>query len=172
MADTNEISGQFYHTEGIDSMSRREFLKSTGILVMSGMTVDVDGFFRKSNAGSFAEYLKFDGLGLADLVRRKKVKPEELLDVAITRIEAINPKINAVVTKMYDEARKTISNGLPDGPFMGVPFLLKDLGATYAGVRLTYGSKLLAKYVPNYDNELVRRYKRAGLVTMGRTNTP
>jgi hypothetical protein len=118
MADTNEMSGHFYHTEGIDSQSRREFLKSTAIVVMTGMTAGIDGFFRTANARTFAEYMKFDGLGLANLVRRKKVKPEELLDAAIARVEAVNPKINAIVTKMYDEARKTISNGLPDGPFM------------------------------------------------------
>ncbi|UCH23788.1 MAG: amidase [Deltaproteobacteria bacterium] len=74
---------------------------------------------------------------------------------------------------MYEEARWwTIARGLPDGPFKGVPFLLKDLGATYAGVRLTMGCKLLTNYVPNYDNELVKRYKSAGLVCVGRANTP
>jgi Asp-tRNA(Asn)/Glu-tRNA(Gln) amidotransferase A subunit family amidase len=125
-----------------------------------------------AHAGGFSEYLKYDGLGLADLVRRKEVKPEELLEAAISRIDAMNPKINAVVTKMYDEARKTISQGLPDGPFKGVPFLLKDLGGTYAGIRHTSGSKLFAEYVPDFDNELVKRYKKAGLVTVGRTNTP
>ncbi len=67
------------------------------------------------NVGGFPDYLKYDGLGLADLVRRKEVKPEELLEAAITRIDAINPKLNAVVTKMYEEARWTITSGLPGG---------------------------------------------------------
>jgi len=118
------------------------------------------------------EYDRYDGLGLAGLVHRGEVKPEELLETAITRIEMVNPRLNAIVTKMYGEARKSISSGLPDGPFQGVPFLLKDLGATYAGVRLTGGSRVLARNIPDYDNELVRRYKAAGLVTVGRTNTP
>jgi Asp-tRNA(Asn)/Glu-tRNA(Gln) amidotransferase A subunit family amidase len=125
-----------------------------------------------ANDRGFVDYRKYDGLGLADLVRRKEVKPEELLEAAIARIEAIDPGLNAVVTKMYDQAKRAIVTGLPDGPFKGVPFLLKDLGAAYAGVRLTMGCKLLANYVPDYDNELVKRYKNAGLVCVGRTNTP
>jgi len=153
-------------------ISRRQFLAaSTGALV-AGFTAGGGSLLQTAHAGGFFEYLKYDGLGLANLVRRKEVKPEELLEAAISRIEAINPKINAVVTKMYDEARKTISQGLPDGPFTGVPFLVKDLGATYSGVRYTSGSKLFADYVPDFDNELVKRYKKAGLVTVGRTNTP
>ena len=121
----------------------------------------------------FPEYDSYDGLGLADLVSSKEVKAEELLETAIRRIEKVNPRLNAIVTEMYDEARQSVSSGLSDGPFIrGVPFLLKDLGATYAGVRLTGGSRVFAENVPDYDNELVRRYKAAGLVTVGRTNTP
>jgi len=156
----------------INDVSRRKFLKSTAIGLMTALTVGADGIFRIADAKGFDEYLRYDGLGLADLVRGKQVKPEELLETAITRIEAFNPKLNAVVTKMYDEARKTISGGLPEGPFRGVPFLLKDLGATYAGVRNSFGSKLFARYVPSYNNELTKRYKKAGLVIAGRTNTP
>jgi amidase len=155
-----------------NGISRRQFLTATTGTLMAGLTAGGGGLLRMAHAGGFSEYLKYDGLGLADLVRRKEVKPEELLEAAISRIDAMNPKINAVVTKMYDEARKTISQGLPDGPFKGVPFLVKDLGATYAGVRHTSGSKLFAQYVPDFDNELVKRYKKAGLVTLGRTNTP
>src|SRR3990172_3900460 len=79
---------------------------------------------------------------------------------------------HAVLTPMYDIARETASGPLPDGRFSGVPFLLKDLSAPYAGVRLTSGSVFLKDYVPGYDSELVARYKRAGLVTVGKTNTP
>lgn len=146
-------------------LSRREFLGASAAALA---TLPKFGFA----SSGFTEYLDYDALGLAELVRRKEASPEELLDAAIARIEAINPEINAVVTKMYDEARATIASDITDGPFAGVPFLLKDLGATYKGVRNTFGSRLLADFVPNYDNELVRRYKAAGLVTMGRTNTP
>ena len=83
------------------------------------------------------------GLGLgrnvrqlyAELVRRKEVTPAELLDAAVSRIEAGNATVNAVVHRMYDEARAALAAGLPEGPFRGVPFLLKDLGSKYAGVR-------------------------------------
>ena len=156
----------------INDISRRQFLKLAGSAIVAGTTFGMGGIRRLANAGGFVDFLKYDGLGLAGLVSRKEVKPEELLEAAITRIDAINPRLNAVVTKMYDEASKTIAMGLPDGPFKGVPFLLKDLGAAYAGVRLTMGCKLMANYFPNYDNELVKRYKRAGLVCVGRTNTP
>ena len=168
----NKSNEQGFGSKKIKDISRRQFLKLTGSTILAGMTLGMGGLPRLANAGDFVDFLKYDGLGLAGLVRRKEVKPEELLEAAITRIDAINPQLNAVVTKMYAEARKNIAMGLPDGPFKGVPFLLKDLGATYAGVRLTMGCKLFANYVPNYDNELVKRYKRAGLVCVGRTNTP
>src|SRR3990172_955703 len=113
-----------------------------------------------------------DAPAQADLVGRKKVKPIELVDAAIERIERLNPSINAVVTPMSDIAREAASGPLPEGPFTGVPFLLKDLSAPYAGVRLTSGSAFSKDYVPGYDSELVARYKRAGLVTLGKTNTP
>jgi Asp-tRNA(Asn)/Glu-tRNA(Gln) amidotransferase A subunit family amidase len=158
--------------KGTKGLSRRQFLKVAGTTIIGGMTFGAGAIPGWANAGGFVDYLKYDGLGLADLVRRKEIKPDELLEAAITRIDATNPKLNAVVTKMYDEAKNTIEMGLPEGPFKGVPFLLKDLGAAYAGVRLTMGCKLFANYVPNYDNELVRRYKKAGLVCVGRTNTP
>ena len=113
-----------------------------------------------------------DALGQAELVRKKEVKPIELIDAAIERIERINPQINAVVTPMYDHARSAAKGVLPDGPFRGVPFLLKDLLAAYAGVPMTSGSVFLKDFVPVRDSELVARYKRAGLVIVGKTNTP
>jgi len=154
------------------AMTRRQFLTSSAIGLAAGATAGFGGLKMDEKKQKFEEYGQYDGLGLAELVRKKEVKSEELLEVAIERIEAINPKINAVVTKAYDVAKKAIESGLPDGPFTGVPFLLKDLGAACKGVRMTFGLKFLANYVPPYDNELVTRYKKAGLVIMGRTNAP
>ena len=147
--------------------TRRDFVRQVGcgLGAVAGMTTS-------SVLAAFKEYGELDGIGLANLVRQKAVKPEELLETAVKRLEAVNPKLNAVVSTMYDEAKASIKQGLPDGPFTGVPFLLKDLDATYAGVRNTSGSRLFAEFVPDYDNELVKRYKKAGLVTFGRTNTP
>jgi amidase len=120
----------------------------------------------------FADYEQFDALGLADLVRRRKVSAGELLDAAIERVEARNGAVNAVVLKLYDYARRAIADGLPDGPFTGVPFLLKDLTASLAGVPTTRGSRFFADSPPAAaDSEHVRRLKRAGLVIFGRTNT-
>ncbi len=113
-----------------------------------------------------------DATAQADLVRRKEVKAVELVEAAIDRIERVNPELNAVVTPMYDEARDAVKAGPPDGPFAGVPFLLKDLLAAYEGVRMTLGSTLMRDFVPDHDSELVRRLKRAGLVILGKTNTP
>ena len=96
----------------------------------------------------FSQYEEYDALGLADLVRRKEVTPLEMLEAAIERVEARNPAINAVTMKLYDFGRKAIIDGLPDGPFRGVPFLMKDLTSPVAGVRMTRGSKLFADAPP------------------------
>ena len=113
-----------------------------------------------------------DATAQAELVRSKQVKPSELLDGAIERIERLNPQLNAVIRPMYDEAQKTIAGGLPEGPFTGVPFLLKDLGAMYAGVPQSMSTKLLKNAISPIDSELTRRHKAAGLVICGKTNTP
>ena len=120
----------------------------------------------------FADFEQYDALGLADLVKRGKVSPTELLEAAIERVEARNGPVNAVTMKLYDYGRKTIADGLPDGPFTGVPFLLKDLTASLAGVKMTRGSKFFADAPPPpADSEHVKRLKKAGLVIFGRTNT-
>jgi amidase len=105
-------------------------------------------------------------------VRKKDVKPIELVDAAIERVERLNPTLNAVVTPMYEQARAQAVAKIPDGPFTGVPFLLKDLGAPYAGVRMTMASAAMREFVPDHDSELVARLKRAGLIILGKTNTP
>ncbi|MFO0593249.1 MAG: amidase [Polyangiaceae bacterium] len=128
--------------------------------------------FDKDILMSFAQYDDFDALGLAELVRKKEVAPIDLVDEAIARIERVNPTLNAVVIPMFEEARRRALGPLPDGPFRGVPFLLKDLRAAYAGVPLRAGSRLLHDYVPKHDAEIVTRYKDAGLVICGKTNTP
>ena len=122
--------------------------------------------------GTFKEYDRYDGLGMAELVRKKDVSPAELYEEAIGRIEKLNPVLNAVIAPMFDLAQKEIEKGLPEGPFTGVPFLLKDLIAAYAGVPLTGGSRAYQNYIPDEDCELVRRFKKAGAVIMGKTNCP
>ena len=118
------------------------------------------------------DLLSLDATAQAQLVREGEVRSLELVDAAIARIERLNPELNAVITPMYDQAREAAAGDIPDGPFTGVPFLLKDLLAYWAGVRHTSGCAPLKDYVPDYDSELVVRYRKAGLIVMGKTNTP
>jgi Asp-tRNA(Asn)/Glu-tRNA(Gln) amidotransferase A subunit family amidase len=120
----------------------------------------------------FKEYDNFDAVGLAQLVRSKQVSPEQLLEEAIVRVEQRDPSLNSVVNRLYDHGRATIRAGLPDGPLSGVPFLLKDLNALCAGAVTTNGCRFFQGNMADHDTELVARYKKAGLVIFGKTNTP
>jgi len=91
----------------------------------------------------FSEYGSYDGLGLAGLVAKKKVKPSELMDEAIARAEALNPKINAIIFKDYDRARQRAKGKLTKGAFAGVPFLLKDIGALAQGLPSRQASRFI-----------------------------
>lgn len=113
-----------------------------------------------------------DSLGLAALVRARKVSPAELLEAAIARAEALNPRFNFMAQKHYDYARRRIAEGLPKGPFTGVPWLLKDLYTYIAGELTEGGSRLYKGYRATVTSELVRRYEAAGLVIFGKTTTP
>jgi amidase len=112
-----------------------------------------------------------DALGLARLVRDREVSPRELLDEAIARVLRHNPALNAVVIPMYEEARRLVDAGLPDGPLRGVPFLLKDLSAPYAGVPLRSASWAYDGFVPKEHGELVKRYLAAGVAIFGKTSS-
>lgn len=118
------------------------------------------------------ELANLDATAQAELIRKREIKPTELLESAIERAEKINPQINAIVTPMDDIARAAAKSGLPDGPLSGVPYLLKDHTAAFAGVRMTFGSKFCRDLVAPHDSELVIRLKRAGLNVFGKTNTP
>jgi len=120
----------------------------------------------------FAEYDNYDGLGLAQLVREGQVGAADLLDEAIARTERVNGELNAVIYKLYEEARAAIDAGLPPGPFCGVPFLLKDLHLLMKGTVKSNGSAMWRGDVADHDSTLVQRYREAGLVIFGRTNSP
>ena len=121
---------------------------------------------------SMNDYSDYDGLGLADLVARKEVSPAELVEAAIERVERHNPSLNAVVYKGYEDARKAALGPLPDGPFKGVPFLIKDLGMPVAGWPRSSGSRFAQHMVDQEDGGLTRRYREAGVIPLGKTNTP
>ena len=117
-------------------------------------------------------YEDHDGLGLADLVRRREVSAGELLEAALQRTDVSQSALNAVVTRLDGAARAAVVAGLPDGPFTGVPFLVKELVASVAGAATTGASRLYAGSMATHDSEIVARYRRAGLVIFGKTNSP
>lgn len=117
------------------------------------------------------EYLTYDATGLAELVRDREVTATELLELALARIDALNPELHAVVRLMEDDARRDARHP-PDGPFTGVPFLAKDLTTMYSGHPTSAGSRYLAEHVVTWDSELARRVKASGAIVTGKTNTP
>ena len=121
---------------------------------------------------TLSEYADHDGLALGALVRSGAVSATELMETALAAIERLNPRLNAVTYTMRPQAEAAIAAGLPDSAYMGVPFLLKDLSPTVADLPTTAGSRFFGDVVRPFDTELVRRWKRAGLVMLGKTNTP
>ena len=126
------------------------------------------------------ELIGSDAIALGELIKKGEIRPTELLEIIIRRIEKVNPKLNSVIHKMYDQARETaeywdaeISAGrATEVMFPGVPFLLKDLLAEYKGAPFVEGSRAVKGYVSKLDSELVARQKAGGLVVVGTTNTP
>jgi amidase len=113
-----------------------------------------------------------DAVGLAEQVRSGSLGAHEVVEAAIARIERFNPILNAVVSTRFEEALAEVDAGLPDGPLRGVPVLIKDLGMSVAGLPSTHGSRLFADNIAERDSELVARYRRAGMVVLGTTNSP
>ena len=120
---------------------------------------------------AFKEYGNYDAVGLAGLVRKKQVSASELLDEAITRTAKVDPQINAVVVKHYDYAAQQIDRGLPDGPFTGVPFLLKDLDKL-EGTRTTSGASVYKDDVADHSGTLAQRFLAAGVTIFGKSSSP
>ncbi|MCR9271067.1 MAG: amidase family protein [Hyphomonadaceae bacterium] len=117
-------------------------------------------------------YSEFDATGLAELVRKGETTASELLEDAIDRAERHNPSLNALTYKAYDDARQAAKRPLPDGPFRGVPFLIKDIASPVAGWPQTSGSRFLADVMAPADGALTKRHRESGLVLFGKTNTP
>lgn len=118
------------------------------------------------------EFTGYDALGLAALVKRRKVSPTELLDAAIARSETANPKFNFLAREHYELGRQAIAAGLPQGPLTGVPWLIKDLNSYIEGTVTGQGSRFYKDNRAAVSSEIVRRYQRAGLVIFGKSTTP
>ncbi|MBU7314964.1 amidase [Paenibacillus oleatilyticus] len=119
-----------------------------------------------------SEYASYDGLGLAELVKRGEVTPRELTALACEAIRLVNPQLNVMAVSMQEQAERESESVLPDGSFPGVPFLIKDSTLHTAGVPLNSGSRLGEGMIYPYDSELMRRFRQAGLVTLGSTTAP
>lgn len=155
----------------MSGISRREFVQGVAGLTAAALT------WRPFNAAAgsgmrFDEYRRCDALELARLVRAREVSPGELLELAIARTEQVNPQINAVVIRHYEQARQLVRAGVPDGPFSGVPFLLKDLGISMADTVTTHGSRFFADARATADDPYVQKARQSGLVIFGKTSSP
>lgn len=149
---------------------RREFMQVSGSL-LAGAAIGFPAS-AKTRSLSFEEYANHDAVGLAKLVRDREVSAAELLEIAIARVDAVNPAINAVVLKHFDLARQALAEHTPTGPLAGVPWLLKDLGIYLKGTITTAGCRFFHDAVAAFDSTLVERYRQGGLVIFGKTASP
>jgi len=149
------------------SLDRREFLTRTarGALALGG--AGLSGWPIRPASAATDELATLDALAQAELVRAGKLSPRELLEAAIARAEALNPRLNAIVTRMYEAARGRADGALPEGPFTGVPTLVKDL-TPYAGVRLTFGCRFFKDNVADFTHPFAERMERGGFVVLGK----
>jgi Asp-tRNA(Asn)/Glu-tRNA(Gln) amidotransferase A subunit family amidase len=163
------------------TLGRREMVKQgaaatigTAVVLTESETIKGETSSAKhlGLVGLAAEYDKYDATGLAELIAKRQITPLELLNAVRQRVEALNPKLNAFCHLFFDKAELQIKQGLPTGPFRGVPFALKDLGQYLAGTITSAGSRVWKDYVADFDSTLVARYKQAGLVIFGKTNSP
>jgi len=153
-------------------MDRRSFLKASlaAAAWAAGGCVD-PGLPRPRIATDIDPLGQLDGIALADLVARGELTAAELIAGAMRRSAALDPALNAIVTKSFDRALARAVSGPAAGPFAGVPYLLKDL-TDYAGVRCTHGSRLYAQSVSEHTPPFVQRSEETGLIVLGKTNTP
>lgn len=150
-------------------MSRRSAMKASaaaGVAAIGGTMA------KAAQSPKISDYVSYDAMGLAELVRNREVSPSELLEEAISRAEAQDEHLNFIAQELFDYGRKKIADGLPDGPFTGVPFLEKDLYMYIPGEITGQGSRLYAGYSPDVRSELIARHENAGLVIFGKTTTP
>ncbi len=118
------------------------------------------------------DYEKYDGIGLHELIVKREVHPKELVESAIVKIEEHNPKLNAVINKMYEKAEQMVESLDKNSPLAGVPVLLKDVTQEIEGEKLTQGSQFLQNYRAKHDSEYVSRLRKTGVIFLGQTNVP
>lgn len=153
-------------------ITRRAFLEAGAITAAAVVTGRGALGEPERRALRYEDYRRYDAIGLAQLVARGEVQASELLEAAIARTDKVNPAINAVVIDHFERARAAVRDGLSQGPFRGVPFMLKDLGVALEGTVTTNGSRFFADAVAGWTSTLVERYQAAGLAIFGKTASP
>ena len=118
-----------------------------------------------------SEYASFDAVGLAELIKSGQVSTQEIRDCALRAVDAVNGEINAVI-ETYRDPAPVSPDPAPDGPFAGVPFLIKDVGLHYGGLKCEFCSRLCQGMAAAEDSHYARLVKRSGVSIVGRTNTP
>ena len=118
------------------------------------------------------DYTRLDGIALAESVRKREVTSKELAHYCLEAVQKVNPRINAVIEIYLDRIEGLDEHTIPSGPFVGVPFLMKDIGAHEGGRHQESGSRLMKGFVADSDSSLTERFKKAGLNLLGRTTTP
>ena len=146
----------------MSTITRRQLVGSSAAIAIAASTTRVH---------AANEFITMDAVGMAAAVRNKQVAPLELVDAAITRIQAVNPKVDAVVAEFFDKARERAKGKLPDGPMTGVPYLVKDLNDV-AGERTSDGSRLMARNIAKTNGSLTQKALDAGMIIVGKSNTP
>jgi amidase len=145
-------------------------LKDKLVLFVVGASVPTTSYKSNRLPNNKDPFCRLDATAQAELVRSRAVHPIELIDAAIARIEALNGSVNAVISRNFERARAQAKGPLPNGPFKGVPHLLKDLSAV-RGMPLTYGSRLFKQNRPLLNEAITRRVIQGGFITLGKTNT-
>ncbi len=152
--------------------TRRRALQAGMVLAGGALLYPPGSASAGTSRRAIADYLREDAIGLAALVRTRKVSAAELLEIAIARTEAVDPLVNAVVQRHFDRARGSLSAIPREAPLAGVPWLLKDLNVQLAGTETSNGSRFFAGRMASADSTVVQRYRAAGLVCFGKTASP
>lgn len=169
MKSSSQVDLATSTSAGRPALNRRRFLL-TGAS-SAGLAIAGHDILTRAVAKASDPFARLDATAQAELIRKREVAPRELLEAAIKRVEALNPQLNAIVTPLYELARTAAGQPLPDGPFAGVPFTIKDM-VDLAGTRRTAGSRSLATNVSTETTEIVSRSLAAGLIVLGKTNMP
>ena len=158
-------------TNPTSTLHRRRFLQTATAVAAVNVIPARAAVGKEQSKSASDELAGLDALGQAELVRKKKISPAELVDAAIARIEKLDPALNSIITRTFERARKQAAQPIGSGPFAGVPYLVKDLEPV-AGVRWTFGSGAFKFNVALYTGEVILRMERAGLIMLGKSATP